>query len=365
MIEFDEKLDYGTRIKVIGVGGAGNTVVDKMADWSGDIDVIAINTDVRALKQIRLRRKIRIGARLTNGLGAGGNPEIGRKAVEQEKERVLGMLSGADLVFIVAGLGGGAGTGAGPVIGGLVSEVGAISVGVVTRPFVFEGIRKTEAADAGIKELRKTCDTLITIPNEKLFARAETNSFLLDAFDVANSIILEAVKAICSLVKFPGLINIDFANVREVLRKSGDACFGVGAADGKERARKAAGLALNSPLLQNADISSGKNILVSVAGGENIRREELDDISETLSAKLGKNPNVVMGAAIDKKLGGKVRVTVIVTGLTIITEKKTPEVSEEPLSHFISGRAVYPGQAEDELDIPTFMRKKRSSQQED
>jgi cell division protein FtsZ len=261
-------------------------------------------------------------------------------------------------------LGGGTGTGAGPVIGELVSGIGAISVGVVTRPFVFEGIKKAEAADAGIKELRKICDTLITIPNEKLFARTETNSFLLDAFDTANGIIFEAVKAICSLVKFPGLINIDFANVREVLRKSGDACFGVGVADGKERAKKAAGLALNSPLLQNTDISSGKNILVSVTGGENIRREELDCISETLSARLGETPNVVMGAAIDKKLGGKVSVTVIVTGLAITADKKTPGVSGDTLSHFISGQAVHPGHVEDELDIPTFLRKKRRGTQE-
>ena len=363
MIEFEEESEYSACIKVVGVGGAGGTVVDRVGEWGRDIELLAVNADGAALKRLHLRRKVRIGARLTKGLGCGGNPDTGREAAEQEKKRVGGMLAGADLVFIVAGLGGGTGTGAGPVIAEFASELGAITVAVVTKPFLFEGIKKGDVAEAGIRELRKTCDTLICVPNEKLFAQAGTDSFLLDAFDEANRVLLEGVKAICSLVRSPGLISLDFADVRALLRKSGDASFGVGIGDGKSRGEKAAESALGSVLLQSANISAGRNMLIGISGGQDLRREEVDRISETVSKRVGRQLNVLLGVAIDRELKGKVKVTLVVMGMSPAPEKKPSVVSEESLANLVSGQRVYPGHFEDELDIPTFLRKRRREAQ--
>ncbi len=358
MIEFEEESEYSACIKVVGVGGAGGIVVDKMAEWGKDIELLAVNADVAALKSLRLRRKIRIGARLTKGLGCGGNPDTGREAVEQEKKRVGGMLAGADLIFIVAGLGGGTGSGASPVIAEIASETGAITVAVVTKPFLFEGIKKGDVAEAGIGELRKTCDTLICVSNEKLFTQTRTDSFLLDAFDEANRVLLSGVKAISSLVMSPGLISLDFADVRAVLKKSGDAGFGVGIGEGKNRGEKAAESALGSVLLQNANVSAGKNMLVGISGGQDLRQEEVDKISETVLKRVGRQLNVLLGVAIDRELKGKVEVTLVVTGMSPAPEKKPLVVSEESLADLISGQRGYAGHFEDELDIPTFLRKK-------
>ncbi len=357
MIELEEELDYSVRIKVVGVGGAGCTVIDKMLDWEENIDLLAINTDARALKKLRLPRKFRIGAQLTKALGAGGNPDIGRKAIYKERERIMGMIAEAELVFIIAGLGGGTGTGASPFVAELASEIGAVTVAVVTKPFTFEGIKKVNQAEMGVRELRKTVDTLISIPNEKLFANLKTDSFLLDAFDKADRMLLEAVKTICDFIGLPGLIDLDFADVRQVLKKSGEAVFGVGIAEGGERGKCAAESALNSPLLQNIDISKGKNVLVSIVGGEDLKQEEVDKAVQVISRRA--EQNMVLGVAVDRQLKKKVKVTLIVTGLTSITQEKPLQILEKPVSNFGSGQRVYLGHFEDEMDIPTFLRKRK------
>ena len=357
MIELEEEFSYLTKIKVVGIGGAGCTVIDKMLDWEGNIDLLAVNTDARALKELHLPRKIRIGAKLTKALGAGGNPDIGRKAIYNERERIMGLLTGAELVFIVAGLGGGIGTGASPFVAELASEIGAVTVAVVTKPFTFEGIKKVNQAEMGVRELRKTVDTLISIPNEKLFANLKTDSFLLDAFDKADRILLEAVKTICDFARLPGLIDIDFADLRQVLKKSGEAVFGVGIAGGGERGKCAAESALNSPLLQNIDISANRNVLLSIVGGEDLKQEEVDKAVQVISQHAGQN--IVLGAAVDRQLKKKVKVTLIVTGLTSIAQEKPLPFREKPISGFGSGQRVYLGHFDDELDIPTFMRKRK------
>lgn len=359
MIEFEEESDSQVCIKVIGVGGAGGMVVDKIGDWGRGIEILSINTDVMALKQLRLKGRVRIGAKLTKGLGTGGNPDIARKAFQKEKDRVAAMLAGVDLVFIVAGLGGGMGTGASPCIGELASELGAISVGVVTMPFTFEGAKKADLADVGSKELRRVCDTLICIPNERLFGQGKRDSSLLDAFDEANLMLLEALRAFCSLLRPQGLVGLDFAEVRELLRKSGDACFGVGIGAGQERGRMACESALDSPLLEDGSFSTGNKIILSITGGENLRREEIEEISRTLSQRIGQNLDTVLGISVDRLLKSKLRVTVVVTGLSPHAEKKASMVREESLSHFITGQGAYPGHLEDELDIPAFLRKRR------
>lgn len=357
MIELEEELGYLMRIKVVGVGGAGCMVIDKMLDWEEDIDLLAINTDARALKELRLPRKIRIGGQFTKGMGAGGDPDIGRKAIHKERERIIGFLNGAELVFIVAGLGGGTGTGASPFVAELASEAGAVTVAVVTKPFDFEGTKKVNQAEMGARELGETTDTLISIPNEKLFANLETDSFLLDAFDRADHILLEAVKAICDLVRLPGLINLDFADIRQVLKKSGEAVFGVGIAAGEKRGQRAAESALNSPLLQNIDISAGRNVLVSIIGGEKLTQEEVDTAVQMISRHAGQN--IVLGVAVDRKLKKKVKVTLIVTGLSSTAQERPLQVLEKPMPNVAGGQRVYLGQFENDLDIPTFLRKRR------
>lgn len=358
MIEFEEESDYSIHIKVVGVGGAGGIVIDKMLDWGSDLDLMAVDTDASALKQLRVPRKVRIGAQLTKGLGAGGNPDIGRKAIYQERERVKEILTGADLVFIVAGLGGGTGTGAGPFIAELASELGAITVAVVTKPFIFEGARRIDMAEIGLKEFRKVTDTLIPIPNEKLFADVKTDSFLLDAFNAANRMQVDVVKAVVELVGFPGTVNLDFADVRDVLRKSGEASFGVGIGNGKLRGKEAVESALNSPLLKEIDVSSGKNFLISIAGEEDLTQEEVNGISNAISKHVGSQPNKILGVVIDKQLKGKIRLTLVVMGLTPTVEKRQMQVSEKKFSSgFTGGQRVYLGRFEDELDVPTFIRK--------
>ena len=356
MIEFEEQLDYPMRIKVVGVGGAGCTVTDKMVEWDENIDLLAINTDARALKELRVPRKIRIGAQLTKGLGTGGKPDIGRRAIHTERDRITGFLAGAELVFIVAGLGGGTGTGASPFVAELASEAGALTVAVVTKPFTFEGIKKVNQAEMGLRELREATDTLISIPNEKLFATLKTDSFLLDAFDKADRILLEAVKAICDLVRLPGLINLDLADVRQFLRKSGEAVFGIGLGEGRERAGSAAELALNSPLLENSDISTGKNVLISIVGGENLKREEVDRAVQVISRRAGQD--IVLRVAVDIQLKKKVKVTLIVTGLSSTPQEKPLHILEKPISNVANGQRVFLGHFENELDVPTFLRKR-------
>jgi len=349
MIEFEE-VCYADRIKVVGVGGAGCTVVDKMHEWSGNIALLAINTDTRALKKLRIPRTIRIGAQLTKGLGSGGNPDIGRKAIYKERERIAGLLKGAELVFIVAGLGGGTGTGASPIVAELASELGAVTVAVVTKPFDFEGTKRITQAEMGEKELKGVVDTIISVSNEKLFT--QTDSFLLTAFDRANSMLLEAICAICEPVKLPGLINLDFADLRQVLEKAGESAFGVGIAKGEGRASSAAELALKSPMLQNIDLSAVKNVLISISGGEGITQEDVNEITEVVSRCCGQN--VVLGVTIDKRMKKNVKVTVVATGLSPVVD-----LAEKPSPGFISGKRVYLGHVEDELDIPTFLRKRR------
>ena len=350
MIDIIEEFDYLERIKVVGVGGAGCIVVDKMFDWDESISLLAVNTDARALKKLRLPRKIRIGTGLTKGLGTGGDPDIGRKAIYKERDRIAGMLKGAELVFIVAGLGGGTGTGASPIIAELASNLGAVTMAVVTQPFDFEGTKKMNQAEMGERELKAVVDAIISVPNEKLFT--QTDSFLLTAFDEANGTLLEAVRAICALAKLSGVINIDFADVKKVLRKAGESVFGVGIGKGGERAKDAVELALSSPLLHTADISSGKNTLVSITGGEDLTQKEVSEITGAISQRSGQN--IVLGVAVDESLKKKVKVTVIVTGVAPAVKS-----TERVLPDFIGGQKVYLGHVEDELDIPTFLRKKR------
>ncbi len=316
MFELMDTFTQNAVIKVIGVGGGGGNAVEHMvaADIEG-VDFICANTDAQALKKSSAKSVLQLGANVTKGLGAGANPEIGQQAAMEDRERIIEMIDGADMLFITAGMGGGTGTGAAPVVAQIAKELGILTVAVVTRPFPFEGKKRNEVAEQGIKELAENVDSLIIIPNEKLLQVMGKNASLIQAFAAANDVLLGAVQGIAELITRPGLINVDFADVRTVMSEMGMAMMGSGRASGDERAREAAEMAVASPLLEDIDLSGARGILVNVTAGMDMSIGEFEEVGNTVKEFASENATVVVGTVLDPEMSDELRVTVVATGL--------------------------------------------------
>ena len=304
------------KIIVVGVGGGGGNALNRMIeDGMSAVEFIAVNTDAQDLENNNSQMKLQIGKELTKGLGAGANAEIGKQAVEENKEVITSSLENSDMVFITAGMGGGTGTGAAPAIAKIAKELGALTVGIVTKPFNFEGPKRHKRAMTGIEEMKVSCDTLLAIPNEILLEISDENTPLAESFKLADSVLHQATKGISDMINIPGLINVDFADVRTVMENMGDAIMGTGIAHGEERAILAAQQAINSPLLQDDSVTGAKGLLVNITGPENMTLHELNDASSIIYEEAGADANVILGCVLDKSLSDEVRVTVIATGL--------------------------------------------------
>ncbi|MFC1569646.1 cell division protein FtsZ [bacterium] len=314
-LEFDEPIRQLANIKVIGIGGAGGNAVNRMViDQMSGVDFIAINTDLQALDQNKASTRIQIGKNLTRGLGAGGNPEVGRKAIEENKDAVIDALSETDMVFITSGMGGGTGTGAAPIVGEIARDLGALTVGIITRPFEFEGLQRAKKAEQGIIELRDRVDTLIEIPNQKLLTLVSKNTPLEDAFKKADGILMHATKGISDVINIPGLINVDFADVRTVMGQMGDALMGSGIASGDNRGKDAAEEAISSPLIDDISIRGALGVLVNITGGKDLSLSDIQDASSVVQESAGDEANIIVGAVVDPTMEDELRVTVIATG---------------------------------------------------
>ncbi len=303
------------KIKVIGVGGGGGNAVNRMIDAQlRGIEFIAANTDLQALKKCRALAKLQLGPMLTKGLGAGGDPEVGRKSALEDTEKILELLDGADMVFLTAGLGGGTGTGALPIIASLAAEIGALTVAVVTKPFGFEGRRRMTQAERGVEELRGSVDTLITIPNERLLSFVERGTPLSEAFRIADDVLRQAVQGISDLITVPGEINVDFADVRTIMSGMGMALMGTGLAKGEHRALEAAQRAISSPLLEETSIEGAKGVLINISGGRDLTLHEVAEAARIIADAVDPDANIISGMVIDERMEDEMKVTVIATG---------------------------------------------------
>ena len=310
-----EAVDSAARIKVIGVGGGGGNAVNRMIDAQlRGIEFIAANTDLQALNKCRASVKLPIGGLLTKGLGAGADPEMGRKAALEDTEKILETLEGADMVFLTAGLGGGTGTGAAPIIASLAAEIGALTVAVVTKPFGFEGRRRMQQAERGVEELRNSVDTLITIPNERLLNFVERGTPLSEAFRIADDVLRQAVQGISDLITIPGEVNVDFADVRTIMTGMGMALMGTGLAKGEHRAIEAAQRAISSPLLEETSIQGAKGVLINISGGHDLTLHEVAEAARIIADAVDMDANIISGMVIDPQLEEAMKVTVIATG---------------------------------------------------
>ena len=325
MFELMDNYESEAVIKVIGVGGGGGNAVQHMVKESIEgVQFIAANTDAQALRNHTADVTIQLGQDITKGLGAGANPEVGRQSAEEDRENIRVHLEGADMVFIAAGMGGGTGTGAAPVVAEVAKELGILTVAVVTKPFPFEGKKRMAVADEGINALAQSVDSLITIPNEKLLKVMGRGTSLLDAFSAANNVLLGAVQGIAELITRPGLINVDFADVRAVMKEMGTAMMGTGVASGEDGAQEAAEMAINSPLLEDIDLSGARGVLINVTAGMDMSIEELDTVGNTVKAFASDNATVIVGTVIDTEMSDELRVTVVATG---IGAERKPDIS--------------------------------------
>jgi len=316
MFELVDNVPQNAVIKVIGVGGGGGNAVRHMIDHSVDgVDFICANTDAQALSDIGSRTVLQLGTGITKGLGAGANPEVGRAAALEDRERIADALRGADMVFVTAGMGGGTGTGGAPIVAEVAREMGILTVAVVTRPFSFEGKKRLKIADEGLRELEQHCDSLITIPNEKLLEVLGKNTSLLDAFKEANDVLLGAVQGIADLIIRPGMINVDFADVRTVMSEMGAAMMGTGSASGENRAREAAERAIRSPLLDDINLSGARGVLVNITAGLDLSLGEFSEVGDTIEEYASDDATVVVGTVIDPEMSDTLKVTVVATGL--------------------------------------------------
>lgn len=314
MEDFELTGENFAQIKVVGVGGGGGNAVNRMINEGlGGVEFIAVNTDNQALMLSKAKTRVRIGEKLTRGLGAGGNPEIGRKAAEESAEEIYEVLRGADMVFIACGMGGGTGTGASPVIAQVAKELGALTIGVVTRPFTFEGSRRSQLAAAGIENLKSQVDTLIVIPNDRLLQLADKRSTLQQAFSLADDVLRQGIQGISELITVPALINLDFADVRTIMSEGGAALMAVGRAEGDDRARKAAEMAITSGLL-DVTIDGARGILFNITGGSDLTLFEVNEATAIVKESAHPEVNLIFGAQIDESMGDEVRITVIATG---------------------------------------------------
>jgi cell division protein FtsZ len=302
-------------IRVVGVGGAGLNAVNRMIEAGiSQVEFIAVNTDIQQLRMSEAPIKLHIGRELTQGLGSGADPELGRRAAEDAYDQIKHVLRGSDMVFVTAGEGGGTGSGAAPVVARIAREVGALTVGIVTMPFRFEGTRRSGQADAGVHELRSVCDTLISIPNDRLLEVLDRSTSMVEAFRIADDVLRQGVQGICDLITTPGLINLDFADVRTVMADAGSALMGIGYATGQNRAREAAERALGSPLI-DAEIVRARGILLSISGGDDLSLVEVNEAAEVVRQTATDETNIIFGATVDSRLTGQVWVTVVATGL--------------------------------------------------
>src|SRR5947209_19466076 len=321
----EEAKETGARIKVIGVGGGGGNAVNRMVRAGLDgVEFIVANTDMQALRSNAAPIKLQIGSKLTKGLGAGADPNVGRQAALEDTEKIIQALDGADMVFVTTGLGGGTGTGAGPVIGSLASELGALTIAVVTKPFKFEGKKRALQADRGLEELRECVDTVITIPNERLLATIARTTSISEAFAGADDVLRQAIQGISDLILVPGLINLDFAHVKTIMSGMGPASMGTGFAEGERRAMTAANAAVSSPLLEDASVKGARGVIINVTGGPDLSLIEISEASAIIQEAAHEDANIIFGAVVDSKMEGKVKITVIATGFDrAAVEKQT------------------------------------------
>jgi cell division protein FtsZ len=345
--------EHGAVIKVVGIGGGGTNAVNRMIECGvNGVDFVAMNTDLQVLQMAAAEERLQLGEDLTKGLGAGGDPEVGRSSADESKQEIKRVLEGADMVFITAGMGGGTGTGAAPVVADIARELGALTVGVVTKPFSFEGPRRCRSAEEGIEALRDKVDTIITIPNDRLLSVTEKKATLMEAFRMADDVLRQGVQGISDIITIPGMINVDFADVKAVVADAGSALMGIGFASGENRAIEAANAAINSPLLE-ATIDGAKGVLLNITGGTDLTLGEVYDAAEVISkATDQRDANIIFGTVIDPKFDGSVQVTVLATGF----DGARPTIAER-----IAVRERVPAASRgtgDELDIPAFLRRR-------
>ncbi len=353
MFQFEAELDQAAKIKVIGVGGGGGNAVNTMIRCHVEgVEFLTANTDAQALRRSEASMKIQLGGQLTKGLGAGANPEIGRQAAEEDKKRLVEMFAGADMIFVAAGMGGGTGTGAAPIIAAAAKEAGALTVGVVTKPFTREGRQRMKRAEAGIAELRDVVDSLVVVPNDRLLGLAGKHMSILDAFKPADDVLRQAVQGISDLITTEGLINVDFADVRTVMSNHGMAMMGIGIAEGERRAAEAAHAAISSPLLEEVDISGAMGVLVNISGSSSMTMEEFEEASTIIHEKVHEDANIIVGLVIDEELGEKIKITAIATGFGEVVED-TRRV-DDIIDH--RSQTLAQMTAKVDLDVPTHIR---------
>ena len=363
MIEFDENRNLAAKVKIIGIGGGGNNALNTMISYQlSGVEFIAANTDAQALAANLAPIKLQLGPSLTKGLGAGANPEIGRKAALEDVEKIREVLKGADMVFITAGLGGGTGTGGAPVIAEAAREVGALTVAIVTKPFHFEGKKRMKQAEEGLANLRMTADALITIPNQRLLSISGKNMTLLEAFKKADEILYHAAKGISDIIIGQGIINVDFADVRTIMSETGMALMGTGISSGENRSVEAAQKAISSPLLEDISIEGASGLLINITGGQNMTLNEINEATTLVQKEAHEDANIIWGTVIDEAMKEEVRVTVIATGFGKAEEKSALRHSKvAPLSIGTRGNKDIPAFSfsvrENNKDIPAFMRK--------
>ncbi len=373
--ELGEESDNYAKMKVVGIGGAGGNAVNRMIDAElGGVEFISVNTDLQALEAAKATHRVQIGGRITKGLGAGSDPVLGRNAIEEDRDLVAESLVGADMVFITAGMGGGTGTGASPVVAEIARQNGALTIGVVTKPFDFEGKKRMGQALSGIEELKERVDTLIVIPNQRLLSIVTQETRLTDAFKMADEVLLNATRGISDVINVPGLINLDFADVRTVMSEMGDALMGVGVANGENRAQEAAQRAISSPLLDGISIEGAKGLLVNVTGGADLTLFDVNQAATAITEAAGCDANIIFGAVIDEKLKDEMRITVIATGFGEREVRKTISSEDKVGDLFSSRKLVFERHSRsnqkvfiqngkvksitpDDLEVPTFIRK--------
>jgi cell division protein FtsZ len=359
MLEFDTSLDQLAVIKVIGVGGGGNNAVNRMIEHGvKGVEFIAVNTDAQALNLSKSEVRLQIGAKLTRGLGAGANPEVGKKAAEESKEQIEEALRGADMVFVTAGMGGGTGTGAAPVIAQIAREIGALTVGVVTRPFTFEGRKRSTQAIGGIGSMKEAVDTLIVIPNDRLLEIVDKNTPMLEAFREADNVLRQGVQGISDLIAVPGLINLDFADVKTIMSNKGSALMGIGISSGENRAAEAAKKAISSPLLETS-IDGAKGVLMNITGGSNLSLFEVQEAADIVASASDEDVNMIFGSVINDNLKDEIIVTVIATGFS--EDQNTHRVTRS--GGFSAGRSQQAAPPQQQQQQP--LRETRESRREE
>lgn len=367
MFELEENQDLKANIKVIGVGGGGGNAINTMiADSLKGVDFIAANTDAQALGLNLAPRKLQLGATRTRGLGVGGDPEVGREATLDDRDALRESLEGADMIFLTAGMGGGTGTGGAPIVAEIAKELGALTVGVVTRPFFFEGKKRLKQADEGIAELRKVVDTLIIVPNQKLLSIAGKSTSILETFKLADNILLQAVKGITDLINIPGLINLDFADVRTIMDGMGMAIMGTGVASGESRAVDSAQKAISSPLLEDNSIQGAKGVLINITGASNMTLFEAGEAAALIQEEVHEDSNTIFGAVIDEAMGEDIRVTVIATGFgnggTRMALNGGARVATNFKNNIVSMNPVL---RNENRDLPTYLRREKKQEEPD